>query len=200
MRDHMFPSICHCITNYPQILYFSDLQNQAVYHHLNTDWLCSGGLFFTWIFHVVAVRRWLRLQSGLFQLTSPKSASPASLSVSFFVSPRGFSSVTDSGDFIWWFDLQSCVSPKRWRPISLWLQKPCKVTSTTSTGQDHHKNSQVQGTWQTLLLIQTFWNHHTLFKYRSKHTDTHTNTHTHNSFQAFHYWVPWIFSMIQTHF
>ena len=33
-RSHV-PSICpDCITNFPQILYFSDLQNQSVYHHL----------------------------------------------------------------------------------------------------------------------------------------------------------------------
>lgn len=69
-------------------------------------------------------------------------------------------------------------------PFLLWLQKPCKVTSTTSTDQDHHKNSQVQGkVADSSVDGQTFWNHHTLFKYRSKYMHKHAYTQFLSSFQ-----------------
>lgn len=84
----------------------------------NTDWLCSGG------------SSYLDLSCGCSQKVAQVAVRALSVDIPqicfscisfclFFVSPRGFSSVTDSGDISFGgLDLQSCVSPKRWRPIS----------------------------------------------------------------------------------
>lgn len=165
----------------------------------NTDWLCSGGLFLLGSFMWFSQKVCPGCSPGLLAGTSPKSASPASLSVSFSYPPRGFSSVTDSGDILTWCLISKERVSKGGGPfLFLWLQKPCKVTSTTSTGQTITKTSGSRERSRLFCWCDILESSYT-FQVQVK-THRHTQKHVYTQFSAFHYWVPWIFSMIQTCF
>lgn len=102
-----------------------------------------------------------------------------------------------SGDILtWWLRAPKLCPKERWRPISFMTSEVIQCHfQHICWSRPSQKLSQVQGEvtdsspwWADIL------NHHTHFQVQIKTAPTH------NSFQAFNYWVSWIFSMIQTCF
>lgn len=161
----------------------------------NTDWLCSGELFLLGSFSCGCSQKGAQVAVGLFSWHPPNLLLLHLFLSLFEISPLVSPAyVPDSGDNLTWCkqDLLKLYPKKVEAHLPF-------VASEAMQSHFHHiywsgpsQNSQSsKGTWQTLLLMgRHFWNHHTLFKYRSKHTDTHTNTHTQF---MFHLQVPWIF-------